>query len=141
VDLGPAAGTVESVGLRVTQVRDLSGTLWYVRNGEVLRVGNKTQGWSRALVEVLIPSDGDVDHATQVLTEAAADVAADPELAEHLLGEPEVTAFENLSAESVQLRLLIKVAPARQWAVQRALRARIRERFAAEQITLAPPGS
>lgn len=43
VDLGEASGTVENVGLRVTQVRDVTGTLWYVRNGEILRVGNNSQ--------------------------------------------------------------------------------------------------
>lgn len=139
VDLGAATGSVESIGLRVTQVRDLSGTLWYVRNGEVLRVGNMTQGWSRARVEVLVPSDGDVDRATEVLAEVAADIAADDELAPHLLGDAEVTAFEDLSAESIRLRLLIKVAPAQQWVVQRALRGQIRQRFAEAGIPLALP--
>lgn len=139
VDLGAATGSVESIGLRVTQIRDLSGTLWYVRNGEVLRVGNMTQGWSRARVEVLVPSDGDVDLATEALTAVAADIADDPELAPHLLGDAEVTAFEDLSAESIRLRLLIKVAPAQQWAVQRALRGKIQQRFAEAGIPLALP--
>jgi len=139
IDVGQATGMVEAIGLRVTQIRDLSGTLWYVRNGEVQRVGNMTQGWSRARVEVLIASDGDVERAKQVLQEAAEDIAADEDLAPHLLGDPEVTGFEDLSAESVRLRLMIKVAPAQQWIVQRALRARIRERFAAAQIPLALP--
>ena len=139
VNLGEATGTVEAVGLRVTQLRDLSGTLWYVRNGEILRVGNMTQGWSRALVEVLVPSDVDTDRATEVLEGAARDVADDEGLGPHLLGEPEVTAFEDLSAEHIRLRLLIKVAPAQQWVVQRALRGRIRERFAASGIPLALP--
>jgi small conductance mechanosensitive channel len=139
VDLGAATGSVESIGLRVTQVRDLSGTLWYVRNGEVLRVGNMTQGWSRARVEVLVPSDGDVDRATEALAAVAADIADDPELAPHLLGDAEVTAFEDLSAESIRLRLLIKVAPAQQWVVQRALRGKIQQRFAEAGIPLALP--
>src|SRR5665648_989979 len=66
IDVGQATGMVEAIGLRVTQIRDLSGTLWYVRNGEVQRVGNMTQGWSRARVEVLIASDGDVGIPEQV---------------------------------------------------------------------------
>lgn len=139
VDLGEATGTVEAIGLRVTQVRDLSGTLWSVRNGEIQRVGNLTQGWSRALVEVLVPSDADVDRATEALRAAAAEVGADAEVGPHLLGDPEVTAYEDLNAESVTLRLTIKVAPAQQWVVQRALRARIRDRFVAERIPLALP--
>ena len=139
IDVGQATGMVEAIGLRVTQLRDLSGTLWYVRNGEVQRVGNMTQGWSRARVEVLIAYDGDVERAKQVLQEAAEDIAADEDLGPHLLGDPEVTGFEDLSAESVRLRLMIKVAPAQQWVVQRALRGRIRERFAAAKIPLALP--
>lgn len=139
VNLGEASGVVEAIGLRVTQVRDLSGTLWYVRNGEVLRVGNMTQGWSRALVEVQVPPDADVDRAMEVLRAAAAEIAADPELSPHLLAEPEVTGFEDLRAEAVMLRTIIKVAPAKQWVVQRALRARIRERFAEAGISMALP--
>ncbi len=139
VNLGEASGVVEAIGLRVTQVRDLSGTLWYVRNGEVLRVGNMTQGWSRALVEVQVPPDADVDQAMDVLRAAAADVAADPDMGTHVLAEPEVTGFEDLRAEAVMLRTIIKVAPAQQWVVQRALRARIRERFAAAGIPMALP--
>lgn len=139
VDLGEASGVVEAIGLRVTQVRDLSGTLWYVRNGEVLRVGNMTQGWSRALVEVQVPPDADVDRAMDVLREAAAQIAADPELGPSVLADPEVTGFEDLRAEAVMLRTIIKVAPAKQWVVQRALRARIRERFAEAGIAMALP--
>ena len=139
VDLGEASGTVEAIGLRVTQVRDLSGTLWYVRNGEVLRVGNMTQGWSRALVEVQVPPDADVDTAMEVLRAAARDLAGDPDLAPHLLADAEVTGFEDLRAEAVMLRAIIKVAPAKQWVVQRALRGRIRERFAEAGIAMALP--
>ena len=56
VDLGEATGTVEAVGLRVTRLRDVDGTVWYVRNGEILRVGNKSQGWARAVVDVRSPT-------------------------------------------------------------------------------------
>ena len=139
IDVGEVAGTVEDVGLRVTQIRDLSGTLWYVRNGEVLRVGNMTQGWSRARVEVLVAPDQDVARALELLRGAAGDLAEDPEVAPLLLAGPEVTGFEDLSAESVRLRLMIKVVPAKQWLIQRELRARIVERFKAEGIALALP--
>src|SRR5450759_816130 len=71
IDLGEASGTVEAIGLRVTQVRDINGTLWFVRNGEVVRVGNKTQGWSRAIVEVRIDQTDDIDRARQLLLKAA----------------------------------------------------------------------
>ncbi len=137
VDLGEAVGTVEAIGLRVTQVRSLDGTLWYVRNGEILRVGNMTQGWSRALVEVLVPPEGDVARAVELLEQVADDVAADPETADDLLDEASVTSYEELTGEHVRLRMMVKVVPAKQWAVQRALRAGIRDRFAAEGVPIA----
>lgn len=139
VDLGAASGVVESVGLRVTQVRDLQGTLWYVRNGEVLRVGNRSQGWSRALVEVLVPPDDDVERATERLRSAAAALADDDDLASLLLAEPEVTGYEDLTGEGVRLRVMIKTAPGKQWEVQRALRARIRDALRDAGLTLALP--
>ncbi len=139
VDLGEATGTVEAIGLRVTQVRDLSGTLWYVRNGEVLRVGNMTQGWSRAFVEIQVPPDADVDRAMEVLRAAAAETATDEELSGLVLADPDVTGYEDLRAEAVVLRTMIKVAPAKQWVVQRVLRARIRERFTEAGIAMALP--
>ncbi|MBO1751636.1 mechanosensitive ion channel family protein [Actinotalea sp. BY-33] len=139
VDLGEASGVVEAIGLRVTQIRDLSGTLWYVRNGEVLRVGNMTQGWSKALVEVLVSPDADVPRATALLRTAAQEVAEHEELGRLLLAEADVTAYEDLTAEGVRLRLMVKTAPAQQWLVQRELRARIRDLFAAEGLPLALP--
>jgi small conductance mechanosensitive channel len=139
VDLGAASGVVESVGLRVTQVRDLQGTLWYVRNGEVLRVGNRSQGWSRALVEVLVPPDDDVERATERLRSAAEALADDDDLASLLLAEPEVTGYEDLTGEGVRLRVMIKTAPGKQWEVQRALRARIRDALRDAGLTLALP--
>jgi small conductance mechanosensitive channel len=139
VDLGEASGVVEQVGLRVTQVRSLNGTLWYVRNGEILRVGNMTQGWSRALIEVRVLADQDVPRVQQLLLEAAADVAADPDLGPAIQGDAEVAGIEDLSAEGAMLRLLVKTAPSRQWDVSRALRARIRISLAREGIDLALP--
>ncbi|HEY3437206.1 MAG TPA: mechanosensitive ion channel family protein [Actinotalea sp.] len=139
VDLGAASGTVESIGLRVTQVRDMQGTLWYVRNGEIQRVGNKTQGWSRAIVEVRVGPDQDVPQAVTLLRSAAAAVVADSDLTPYLLGDPEVTAYDDLTGESVLLRAMVKTAPAKQWDVQRVLRARIQEAFATQGVSLALP--
>jgi small conductance mechanosensitive channel len=139
IDVGEATGTVEAVGLRVTQIRDLSGTLWYVRNGEVLRVGNMTQGWSKAFVEILVGLDEDVTHAVELVRAAAAELGEDPELARLLLAEAEVTGFEDLTGESIRLRAMIRVAPAKQWLIQRELRARIVRRFRDEGVSLALP--
>ena len=72
VDLGEVAGTVEEVALRVTKVRDANGTLWYIRNGEILRTGNKTQEWGRAVVDVRVAYYANVDDVQAVLLDAAA---------------------------------------------------------------------
>ncbi|MCB2177128.1 MAG: mechanosensitive ion channel family protein [Actinomycetales bacterium] len=139
VDLGEATGTVEAIGLRVTQIRDLQGTLWYVRNGEVLRVGNLTQGWSRAFVEVLITPDQDVEAAAELLRAAAGSLADDEDVAPLLLDDPAVTAYEDLSGEAVRLRTMVKTVPGQQWAVQRVLRRRIRDAFTGAGVPLALP--
>ncbi|NTW41685.1 MAG: mechanosensitive ion channel [Cellulomonadaceae bacterium] len=139
VDLGVASGSVEAVGLRVTQVRDLQGTLWFVRNGEVLRVGNKTQGWSRAVVEVRVGPDEDVPAVAEMMRAAASGLTSDDDLSALLLGDPEVTTFEDLTGDSVMLRAAVKTAPSKQWEVQRALRALISSELASHGVAQAVP--
>ncbi len=71
VDLGEAIGTVEHVALRVTRVRDVDGTVWYVRNGEILRVGNASQNWARTVLDVNVSYDQDLRKVREVLQEVA----------------------------------------------------------------------
>src|SRR3954447_25136796 len=61
VDTGQATGVVENVAIRTTQIRDVNGTLWYVRNGEIIRVGNMSQGWARVIVDLAVPYDADIE--------------------------------------------------------------------------------
>lgn len=140
IDLGDVSGTVEEVGLRVTQVRDFNGTLWYLRNGELLRVGNLTQGWSRAIVEVRVDPDENIAKVQDALRLAASRVQEDPELGRVIMGPAEVSGIEDLTAEYAMLRILAKTAPARQWEVARALRAAVRDVFAEEGIAMVTPG-
>ncbi len=140
IDLGDVSGTVEEVGLRVTQVRDFNGTLWYMRNGELMRVGNLTQGWSRAIVEVRVDPDENIAHVQDALRMAASRVAEDPDLGPVILGPAVVSGIEDLTAESAMLRILAKTAPARQWEVARALRGAVKDVFAAEGIAMVLPG-
>jgi small conductance mechanosensitive channel len=137
VDVGPATGTVEAVGLRVTKVRDADGTLWYVPNGSMVRVGNKTQGWATAVVEVDVDYFVDVDEARALLEEAAATVAADPVVGAYLQGAPTVTGAEKLAADAVGLRLSVRTAPAMQWEVARHLRVAVRQVLEAAGVPLA----
>ncbi len=78
VDLGPATGIVEGVGIRVTQVRDVNGTLWFVRNGEIVRVGNKSQGWARVIIDLAVPYSADIDAIETTMLDAAKTLAKTP---------------------------------------------------------------
>jgi moderate conductance mechanosensitive channel len=137
VDFGEVVGTVEEVALRVTKVRSIDGTLWYVRNGEILRTGNLTQEWSRAAVEVRVAYHADVDQVRSVLLQAAEQVRADPVLGQHVVEAPEVLGIEELTAEAVQLKVQVKTQAAMQWEVGRALRAAVREALSDARIPLA----
>ncbi|WP_233160344.1 mechanosensitive ion channel family protein [Actinophytocola xanthii] len=130
VDVGEASGTVEAVGLRITTLRDVNGTVWYVRNGEILRVGNKSQGFAVAVVDVPIAYGSDVGQATDILGEVATAATEQEPLSEDVLEPPEVLGVERVSAaEGIMLRLTVKVRPGRQWSAQRTLRAKVMEAF------------
>lgn len=134
VDLGEANGTVESVGLRVTTLRDLYGTVWYVRNGEILRVGNSSQGFAFAVVDLPISHTSDVEKAIEVATEVATDAAAREPLAKDVLEAPQMLGVNQITSDTVTLRLTAKVRPGQQWAVQRRLRADIKRAYDREDI-------
>jgi moderate conductance mechanosensitive channel len=137
VDLGQATGVVESVGLRVTQVRDVSGVLWYVRNGEVVRVGNQSQGWSRVVLDIPIAYSAPVDKARELILSAAHSLTSDPEISKQLMGEPEVWGIELLTGEQVVLRLVQQVGPSHADDIARELRARIKVALDKNKISLA----
>ncbi|WP_084152146.1 mechanosensitive ion channel family protein [Nocardioides halotolerans] len=139
VDVGEAAGTVEAVSLRVTRLRDLDGTVWYVPNGEILRVGNKSQNWSRAVVDVGVGYDEDLARARRVLSEVAHDLWEDDDYRSVIIEEPEVTGVEALAPDAITLRVLVKTAPMEQWAIARELRQRIKARFDHEGIEIPFP--
>lgn len=134
VDLGEASGVVETVGLRVTALRDINGTLWYCRNGEVLRVGNKSQGFAVAVLDLPLAHTTDVDVASAVAARVAADATAGSPLAEDVLEPVQVLGVDKVTADTVTLRITVKVRPGRQWAVQRALNQRILDEFDAQGI-------
>ena len=147
VDLGDATGTVEAIGLRVTTVRDAHGVLWYLRNGEITRVGNKSQGWAVVVVDVPI-GFADVAEATRVLREAAAGLAEDPEWSADLIEGPDVLGVEQITVDGAVLRTQTKTRSDNQWRVGREVRRRLTEalnqagihRQLAERLLLRPAG-
>ncbi|WP_420884006.1 mechanosensitive ion channel family protein [Micromonospora sp. CPCC 205547] len=134
VDLGEATGVVESVGLRVTTVRDGRGVLWYIRNGEIVRVGNKSQGWALVVVDLPIGFAG-TEEANAVLRIAAASVAMDPDLAPEIVEPPEVLGVEQITVDGAVIRTVVKTTAEGQFAVGRELRRRLAEALENSGIT------
>jgi small-conductance mechanosensitive channel len=132
VDLGEASGTVEGVGLRITRLRDVNGVVWYVRNGEVLRVGNKSQGFAQVVIDMPVAHDTDLERCRAVMQDVADGMYLEEEWGEVLLAEPESLGVEQITAEGVFLRLVVRTTNAGQWRVGRELRMRLKERFVAE---------
>ncbi len=136
VDVGPASGKVEAVGLRVTTVRDVNGTVWYVRNGEILRVGNSSQGFAVAVVDFPVAFGADTDKAIEILGRVADEVATTEPSSEDVLEPPEVLGVEKVTTDGITLRATVKVRPGRQFAVQRALRVKVMAAFEEADIHL-----
>jgi small-conductance mechanosensitive channel len=136
VDLGPATGVVEAVGIRITQVRDVNGTLWSVRNGEILRVGNMSQGWARVIIDLAVPYEADVDVVQAKILETATTMAADPRWRSRILEKPEVWGIESISAEAVVIRLVVKTRSTAKDDVARALRSRLKTALDAAGVKL-----
>ena len=126
VDLGMATGTVENVGVRITSVRDLDGTLWHVRNGEILRVGNKTQGWARVILDIPVPYHADIDQVKAAILTTANEMAHDPQWRRKIIEAPEIWGIESITAEAVVVRLVMKTRSAEQWEIARELRSRVK---------------
>jgi small conductance mechanosensitive channel len=132
VDLGEASGAVEAVGLRITRLRDVNGVVWYVRNGEILRVGNKSQGYAQVVIDMPVAHDTDLERCRVVMQGVADTMYAEEEWAGILLAEPESLGVEQITAEGVFLRLVVRTTNVDQWRVGRELRMRLKERFVAE---------
>lgn len=139
IDVNGLAGSVEEMTLRATMIRGLDGTLHIVPNGEIRVVSNMTCDWSRAVVDVGIAYDADVDAAMETLNEIGEQMVEDTAVAPLLLEPPSVTGIEGLDDWAVRLRVLATTQPGQQWAVQRHLRRQIRLVFAEKGIEIAFP--
>jgi moderate conductance mechanosensitive channel len=139
VDLGSAVGTVEQITLRTTVLRGPDGTVWHVPNGQVLRVGNRSQLWSVALLDVAIDVQSEVERASEVLLDVATRVCESADFSADVLEPPEVLGVESITPEGVTLRLRVKTKPGTQLRLQRVLRAEIKEALEREGIALAHP--
>ena len=139
VDLGEADGEVEEIRLRTTRLRDVNGTVWFVPNGEIRRVGNKSQRWARAVLDIPVAYGTDLDLATRIIKEAADSIWRESPEDATVLEEPQVLGVEALGDSAVALRLVLKVEPGEQWAVARLARRRIKDALGRAGIEIPYP--
>jgi small-conductance mechanosensitive channel len=127
-------GTVEEVNLRVTRLRDVDGTVWFVPNGEIRTVGNSARDWARAIIDIVLPYNADSTSALAAIEQEAEAFSDDPEWAGALVDPPEVWGVESIEAAGLTVRVAVKTEAARRPAVARALRGRIGVRLRREGI-------
>ena len=134
IDTGEAIGTVEDVTLRVTKLRDSSGVAWYVRNGEITRIGNQSQGWSTAVVDIQVGYDENLDIVLPLIREVAHILNDAPEWSTRLLEEPEVAGVESMAGGVVTIRIIARCVPKVNHAVSREIRSRVKSALNAAGI-------
>lgn len=120
------SGTVEEIGLRVTKIRDFSGDLNIIPNGEITSVTNHSKGAMRALVNVDISYEEDIDKALKILNEICNKMKEDRD---DILEGPSVLGITNFKDSAIEVTIIAKTKPMQQWAVERDLRYRIKQEF------------
>ena len=136
VDVGPATGIVEEVRIRITKIRDVNGTLWFVRNGEILRVGNMSQGWARVIIDLAVPYDADVDAVEAEMLRTATEMAESGSWRSRVLEKPEIWGLESISNDAMLLRVVVKVSTASKDDVAHELRSRLKRSLDAMGVKL-----
>ncbi len=139
VDVGEATGTVERITLRTTVLRSQDGTVWHVPNGEIRRVGNMSQQYSVAVLDIIVAPTADIDAAGRIIEETATQVVAEPQLASDILGSPELLGVESIRPEGTTLRLTVRTLPGRHFRTQRVLREEIQRALSAAGVPFPLP--
>ena len=134
-----ASGTVEDVTLRITRLRSADGEVLTVPNGQIVKVTNRSRDWARAVVDVPIPTSVDVNLVNEILREVGRDAFRDPALRPLLLDPPSVMGVESLGLDQVNVRMVARTLPGKQFEVGRDLRARVVLAFRQEGITVPTP--
>ncbi len=139
IDVEGAVGMVERVGLRTTRLRDLDGVVWHIPNGGVARVGNLSQEWARATLDVPVSLEADPAAAKQLIKDVADELWNDPDWGWRIISEPEVWGVQELEPHGMAIRLVLETRPIENWAVLRELRERLKTRMDDEGIALPQP--
>ncbi|MGO9779079.1 MAG: mechanosensitive ion channel family protein [Streptosporangiaceae bacterium] len=133
-------GTVEAVSLRTTRLRDVNGVVWHLRNGALEKVGNESQGWARAVVDIPVPPELEIADTRTLMEHAAGSMWKDRRWRKLMLERPEVWGVQDISATQIVMRVVAKTLPLRQWEVGRELRERVLSAIDAATEEQAQPG-
>jgi small conductance mechanosensitive channel len=139
IEAAGKSGVVEKMTLRVVVLRDLEGRMHVIPNGEIKVVSNMTRGWSRAVVDVGVSYEQDVDRTLAVIRDEAAQFSTDKSWSSQLDGAVEVPGVEALGDSAVKIRTLIRTQPGSQWNAAREFRRRLLKRFEHEGIDIPFP--
>ncbi|MGP3970920.1 mechanosensitive ion channel family protein [Streptomyces sp. 6N223] len=138
VDAGEATGTVLEIGMRVTTLRGDNGEVWYVRNGEIKRIGNLSQGWSTATLDVYLAADADLDRARKAIEAAAEELSRTAPFDEMLWEPAEVLGLDSVTMDTMVVKVAAKTQPGKALGVERELRWRVKRALDGAGIELAP---
>ena len=135
----PANGTVEDVTLRITRMRSSNGEVVTIPNGAISKVVNLSRDWARAVVDVPVPTSADVNKVNEILRDVGRDAFRDPDLRPLLLDPPSVMGVESLDLEQVNVRMVARTLPGKQFEVGRDLRVRVVRAFRSAGMNVPPP--
>lgn len=124
VTVNGVTGTVEDVGLRITQLRDFDGTVWYVTNGSVTELGNRSQGWSVAVVDVPVGHGADLELAKEVLIHTVTALQQEDAWRTRIMPDEPIVGVESITATSVTIRIRLHTVHDQQVSVAREIRVR-----------------
>jgi len=142
IEVDGVSGKVENISLRTTSLRDVSGTVWHIPNSEIKRVGNHSQLWSNAVLDLRVDVEADLRECMRIMDQVANELwiaTHSDDAAGDIIEDPQVLGVQEINDSSVTLRMVVKTDPSAQWQVQRELRLRLIEAFADAGITIPVP--
>ena len=141
INIGDATGTVEAVSLRTTRLRDVNGVVWHLRNGALEKVGNESQGWARAVIDIPVPPELEIGDTRMLMEHAAGSMWKEQRWRKLMLEKPEVWGVQDISVSQIVMRVVTKTLPLRQWEVGRELRERVLSAIDAAAVEQARPAA
>ena len=139
IQVGNVSGSVERLTLRTTHVRNVNGNLHIVPNGDVRTVANVTREWSRAMVDIGVAYEEDLERVVTVLEQEVDAFVDDPDFGPQLLERPKVLAPLSLGDWAMTVRVMVKTPAGKQWGVAMELRKRILAACKRENVELPYP--